>query len=81
MENHRFSCHVCRSTHFLEGPHGGHAIHFACAGCWARYNDLGPFGIDRDGWVLPVERRAFHDPYVPRSRVLRHIWAGPEFPS
>ena len=66
-----FRCHVCGGSEFAEGPHGGDAVNFACKECWARYNDLWPFGIFRHGFVLAHEREAFNTagaPYVPRKQ-------------
>lgn len=39
-------CPFCQSREFLEGPHGGLSINFKCKKCEARFNDMGPFGID-----------------------------------
>src|SRR6516164_6575038 len=63
-----FRCTECGGAEFLEGPHGGTAVNFCCKGCWARYNDLWPFRIDRDGFVLAHEMEAFHGPYTPRKQ-------------
>lgn len=62
-----FFCPVCGGREFLEGPHGGLAINFACKECWARYNDCWPFHITRHGWVADDEREAFSGKYVPRK--------------
>lgn len=39
-------CPFDQSQKFLEGPHGGQNINFKCAKCGARFNDMGPFGVD-----------------------------------
>jgi hypothetical protein len=66
-----FTCENCDGSDFVEGPHGGWTINFACHHCWARYNDLGPLGIDRHGFVKPWERDAFHGSYTPRANHIR----------
>lgn len=42
-------CPDCGHEGFLAGPRGGMAQNFACANddCGSRFNDVGPFGIDR----------------------------------
>lgn len=61
-------CDNCGGTKFLEGPHGGEAVNFACADCWARYNDLWPFSIERDGFVAEADKVVFNrGDYVPRT--------------
>lgn len=43
------TCPDCEHKGFLEGPHGGSCVNFKCAGsdCGSRFNDMGPFGIQR----------------------------------
>jgi len=43
------TCPDCGHDEFLAGPRGGMAQNFKCAndGCGSRFNDMGPFGIDR----------------------------------
>jgi hypothetical protein len=43
------SCPDCGSAGFLAGPRGGMAQNFKCGNeeCGSRFNDMGPFGIDR----------------------------------
>lgn len=42
-------CPDCEHEGLLAGPRGGMAQNFKCAnsGCGSRFNDMGPFGIDR----------------------------------
>jgi len=42
-------CPDCGHDEFLAGPRGGMAQNFKCANpeCGSRFNDMGPFGIDR----------------------------------
>ncbi len=54
-----FRCPDCGGTEFLEGPHGGLAINFACALCRARFNDTMMF-VAREGKVEPNEWHLFN---------------------
>jgi len=49
MNKGEFKCPECQGKEFLEGPHGGNSINFACANCWMRFNDavwrIEQFGI------------------------------------
>ncbi len=69
----QFHCHDCGGTAFYEGPHGGDAVNFACKTCWARYNDLWPFSIDRHGTVPEREQHVFFGDYTPREP----LWTPP----
>lgn len=40
-------CPDCGSTKFLEGPSGGMCVNFKCATCGSKFNDMGPFGVER----------------------------------
>jgi hypothetical protein len=42
-------CPDCKSLGFLAGPCGGGSQNFKCASasCGSRFNDMGPFGIER----------------------------------
>lgn len=71
----RFVCPSCGGNKFIEGPHGGMAVNFCCANCWRRFNDMGPFGIMRGGFVLECERHFFSGPYVPASLAALTILA------
>ena len=44
-----FRCEECGGVEFLNGPSGGSFGNFKCANekCGAKYNHLGPFGIER----------------------------------
>ena len=59
------NCPECGGTEFLEGPHGGLAVNFCCAKCFARFNDPRAFPIERYGFVSEAERHFFHGSYAP----------------
>ena len=40
-------CPDCGHDKFLEGPHGGLSVNFKCENCEAKFNNMGPFGIER----------------------------------
>jgi len=61
------TCPECYGMEFLEGPHGGLAVNFCCAHCFARFNDPIAFPIQRDGFVAEQDRHFFHGPYVPKA--------------
>lgn len=61
-----WTCRICGGKEFLEGPHGGDSVNFACKECWARYNDCWPFMTVQHGFVSSFEREAFQGKYVPR---------------
>jgi hypothetical protein len=42
-------CPDCGCDGFLEGPSGGLSQNVECAGCGARFNMMGPFGVERIG--------------------------------
>lgn len=45
------ACPFCDfQDEFLEGPHGGCSVNFKCNICGAKFNDLGPFGVELIGW-------------------------------
>lgn len=70
-------CQECGSTDFIEGPHGGEAVNFACAKCFARYNDLWPFTIMRHGYLSESDKIHWNTsgylygarPYRPRGPI------------
>jgi len=59
------NCPECGGTEFIEGPHGGDAVNFCCAKCFARFNDLTPFPIERHGFVGEADRVFFRGKYTP----------------
>jgi hypothetical protein len=40
------ACPDC-TTPLLEGPRGGMSVNYACSACGSKFNDMGPFGIER----------------------------------
>ena len=72
----RFKCPDCGGRKFLYGPAGGMSINFACANheCWARFNDMAVFGINRHGKVGERDRYLFKGPFQPRSTKLMEVW-------
>jgi hypothetical protein len=71
----KFECPSCGDSIFLEGPHGGMAVNFCCATCWMRFNDMGPLGIKRSGFVAHDEKHLFRGDYVPGSLAAFTIFA------
>ena len=57
-----FRCLACGGNDFEAGPCGGCATNFRCAGCDARYNDLG-YMIEVISKHAP--RDFFSGPYIP----------------
>jgi tRNA G26 N,N-dimethylase Trm1 len=39
-------CPFCSCKEIIEGPHGGSSINFTCSHCGAKFNYMGPFGIE-----------------------------------
>ena len=62
-----FQYEDCGGRDFLEGPHGGMAVNFCCAHCYARFNDLIVFPIERQGCVAESDRHFFGGRYMPRG--------------
>lgn len=50
-------CPDCGHKEFLAGPEGGGSQNFKCAYCGSRFNDMGPFGMERIG--QPPRKRIF----------------------
>jgi len=50
-------CPDCGHEEFIAGPEGGGSQNFKCRHCGSRFNDMGPFGIERIG--TPVRKRIF----------------------
>lgn len=41
------ACPDCGNSFWIEGPSGGLSINMLCGLCFAEFNDMGPFGLDR----------------------------------
>lgn len=42
-------CPDCGHEKFIKGPSGGRSVNFKCGECGAKFNSLGPFGVERIG--------------------------------
>lgn len=40
-------CPDCNGDKWFEGPSGGMCVNISCVGCGSRFNDMGPFGLQR----------------------------------
>lgn len=63
----RWICPDCGGTDYLEGPHRGLSVTFACASCWSGFNDVVSYYTRRGdpGGKIPENMRnskIFHTP-------------------
>ncbi len=47
-------CPDCQHQSLLQGPTGGGSINYKCTTCGSRFNEMGPFGIDRISDASPA---------------------------
>lgn len=46
-DNSKVLCPECKHDQFYEGPSGGSFGNIECCKCGTRYNNLGPFGLQK----------------------------------
>lgn len=58
-------CPDCDTAPLLEGPHGGLSVNYGCGNpeCGSRFNDMGPFGVERISEASPDRVRTGQSPY------------------
>lgn len=39
-------CPFCGTNSFIEGPCGGMCVNITCSNCYAKFNSMGPFGVE-----------------------------------
>lgn len=76
MRKHK-RCPDCGSEDFLEGPHGGLSVNIECVGCGARFNMMGPFGVERIGSPTRIPSGCIPAKFeVPVLGFFRRLWCG-----